>query len=226
MPTAARDGQTWRVGTSGEVAWIDDGTSVGMTIGAAIPAVFEAYATLVLPDDREQQDRHDRAILAVLRRNSGDQPWWLGYLDTGVDDVVFPDSPMVTLYAGWRYVLVEAGPEQAATWRRPPGEIRSATAWSSITAVASTDATRTARPAADASLAGQARPAWPFSKGALPDLMFPADQSWLLSTLWDDDWTCLGGPARLVADVLRHPDLQARQVSPGEDATPPGHKAF
>ncbi|MGH3261302.1 MAG: hypothetical protein ACRDNS_04825 [Trebonia sp.] len=25
---------------------------------------------------------------------------------------------MVTLYSGWRYVLVEAGPQQAATWRQ------------------------------------------------------------------------------------------------------------
>ena len=46
-----------------------------------------------------------------------------GYLDTGADDIVFPDAPKVTLYSGWPYVLVEAGPEQAATWRqqRPPG---------------------------------------------------------------------------------------------------------
>ncbi len=31
------------------------------------------------------------------------------------------------------------------------------------------------------------------SKGVLPDVMFPADRSWLVSTLWDDDWTCIGG---------------------------------
>ena len=30
-------------------------------------------------------------------------------------------------------------------------------------------------------------------QGALPDLMFPADRSWLVSTLWDDDRTCVGG---------------------------------
>jgi hypothetical protein len=35
-------------------------------------------------------------------------------------------------------------------------------------------------------------------KRSLPDLLFPADHSWLLSTLWDDDWRCLGGPVSLV----------------------------
>lgn len=189
--TAAKDGQTWRLGTSAEVAWINDGTSIGMTVSAAIPELFQAYATLVLPDENDRQERHDQAVLAALTRNSADQRWWLGYLDTGGADVVFPDAPMVTLYPGWRYVLVEAGPEQAATWRRPgPDEIR------------------------------------PFGKGALPDLIFPADRSWLLSTMWDDDWSCVGGPADLVTDLLRHPDVLARQVTPGEDATPPGHTAF
>jgi len=31
-------------------------------------------------------------------------------------------------------------------------------------------------------------------KGALPDLMFPADHSWLFSTLWDDQWAASAGP--------------------------------
>jgi hypothetical protein len=33
---------------------------------------------------------------------------------------VFWDAPKVTLYYGWRYVLVLAGPDQAATWRPAP----------------------------------------------------------------------------------------------------------
>jgi hypothetical protein len=89
------------------------------------------------------------------------------------------------LYYGWDYVLVEAGPEQAATWRR----------WGD----------------------------WSFWKGALPNLMFPADRSWLASALWDDDWTCIGGPAELIDRFLHHPDLEARPVALGQDATPPGH---
>jgi hypothetical protein len=147
-----------------------------------------AYATVELPYGGEGQDEHDRAVLALLSEQSPGQRWWLGYLDTGADDIVFPDAPKVTLYWDWHYVLVEAGPEQAATWRQ--------------------------------------HGPWSFWKGALPNLTFPADHSWLMSTLWDDDWTCIGGPAGLVGRFLHHPDLQARPVALGQDATPPGHQTL
>jgi hypothetical protein len=62
--------------------------------------------------------------------------------------------------------------------------------------------------------------------GALPELLFPADHSWLVSTLWDDDWRCVGGSAALVHALLEHPDLGTRAVTVGEDATPPGHAAL
>ena len=188
MVTAARDDQAWRIGTDAEVAWITDGTTVDKTITSAIPPVFEAYATLVLPYRDEEQNELDRVVLALLSEQSPDQPWWLAYLDTGADDIVFPDVPKVTMYTGWRYVLAEAGPEQAATWRRTGP--------------------------------------WSFRHSVLPDVVFPADRSWLISTLWDDDWTCLGGPAGLVDEFLRHPELEGRPVRLGEDATPPGHTAF
>jgi hypothetical protein len=183
-----KDGSTWRIGTDAEVAWIAEGTSPGLAITAAIPPVFAAYATIVLPDGDEGQQEFDRVVPALLTGQSAGHRWWLGYLDTGADDIVFPGAAMVTLYSGWHYVLVEAGPEQAATWRR--------------------------------------NQAGTFRRGVLPDLMFPADRSWLLSTLWDDDWTCLGGPASLVDKFLRHQHLQARPVEPGQDATPPGHQAL
>jgi hypothetical protein len=85
-----KDGSTWRIGTDAEVAWIADSTFTGLTITAAIPPVFEAYATVVLPDRGEGQDKHDRAVLGLLGGQSAGQPWWLGYLDTGADDIVFP----------------------------------------------------------------------------------------------------------------------------------------
>ena len=89
------------------------------------------------------------------------------------------------MYSGWGYVLVDAGPQEATTWR-------------------------------DADF-----------KGALPDLMFPKKRSWLVSTLWDDDWTSIGGSEQLVSSFLAHPVLgpRARRVALGEDATPPGHEA-
>ncbi|MCM3920473.1 hypothetical protein ND748_02065 [Frankia sp. AiPs1] len=183
-----RDDGTWRIGTDAEVGWITAGTTPGLTITAAIPPVFDAYATVMLPASEDKQKKHEQAMLTLLREHSADQPWWLGYLDTGADDIVFPDAPMVNLYSGWRYVLVEAGPAQAAAWRRSGP--------------------------------------WSFWKGVLPNLMFPADRSWLLSTLWDDVWSCLGGSAGLVRGFLGHPDLQTRQVVLGQDATPPGQVAL
>jgi hypothetical protein len=118
MVWLARDGSTWRIGTDAEVAWIANSTSTGRTITAAMSPGLEAYATVILPYAGHGQDTHDRAVLALLSEQSAGQRWWLGYLDTGADDIVFPGAPMVTLYAGWHYVLVEAGPEQATTWRR------------------------------------------------------------------------------------------------------------
>lgn len=58
---------------------------------------------------------------------------------------------------------------------------------------------------------------------ALPELMFPSDRSWLVSTMWDDDWRCVGGPAALVDALLKRHELEARSVMPDDDATPPGH---
>jgi hypothetical protein len=113
-----REGASWLIGTDAEVAWINGATRVDVTITSAIPPVFDAYATVVIPQDRDAQRRHDRAVVALLNSQSPDQQWWLGYLDTGCDDVVFPDAPMVTMYADWPYVLVRAGPTQAASWRR------------------------------------------------------------------------------------------------------------
>lgn len=118
MVERLRDDRAWRIGTEAEVAWITCGWSRGRTISVAVPPVFEAYAMVAFPDTAEAWERHDRAILALLSQHSPDQSWWLGYLDTGADDIVFSDAPKVTLYAGWHYVLVEAGPLQAATWRQ------------------------------------------------------------------------------------------------------------
>jgi hypothetical protein len=195
-----KGGRAWRVGLDTEIAWIRENTNKpGLGITAAIPPLFSAYATLELPGTGEHDpaswfedhDRHAAGVLAVLSEHTAAQPWWLGYLETGVGaETIFYDVPKVTLYPGWHYVLIEAGPEQAGSWREYH------LLWN--------------------------------RKGPLPDLMFPTDRSWLLSTLWDYDWTCIGGPSELVDSFLSHPNLRhrVRQVDPSaEDATPPGHTA-
>src|SRR6266851_4360077 len=98
MVMRVRDGRAWPIGTDAEVAWIANGTSMGRTITAAIPPVFDAYATVVEPASDDEWDKHDRAMVGLLSQCSADQAWWLGYLDTGVDDVIFADAPMVTVY--------------------------------------------------------------------------------------------------------------------------------
>jgi hypothetical protein len=56
--------------------------------------------------------------------------------------------------------------------------------------------------------------------------MFPEDRSWLVSSLWDDDWACIGGPAALIDDLLADPVLapNVRRVDTRQDATPPGDR--
>jgi hypothetical protein len=44
---------------------------------------------------------------------------------------------------------------------------------------------------------------------ALPEVMFPADRSWLVSSLWDDAWAGVGGSAELIAALLDDPELGA-----------------
>jgi hypothetical protein len=194
--TRVKDGIAWRVGSERDIQWIRDGTAVGRQITAAIPPVFADYATLLHADapgprDVRQERQQDLALVELLRRHTPRARWWLGYLDTGASDIVFWDVPKVMLYTGWRYVLIEAGPEQAATWRPAPGGQNN---WKST---------------------------------ELPDLIFPEDHAWLVSTLWDDDWSCIGGSEALIADLLEDRVLgpQVCRVSLSEDATPPGHTA-
>jgi hypothetical protein len=53
----------------------------------------------LLPDKDEGRPQHARLVLRLLslRERSRDLPWWLGYLDTGSDDVVFLDAPRLSL---------------------------------------------------------------------------------------------------------------------------------
>jgi hypothetical protein len=183
-----KNGRDWRLGTDADVAWINDGTSAGVTITSAVPPVFASYCTVELPDMNEGPEpaRHAQAVIDLLTAQTSEQPWWLGYLDTGASDVVFPYAARTTVYYGYGYVLVEAGPRQAAGWREE--------GWSWV----------------------------------LPELMFPADRSWLVSTMWDDGWSSIGGSEQLVDRVLNDATLgpRARRVTLGQDSIPPGHEAI
>ncbi|WP_264991487.1 hypothetical protein, partial [Mycobacterium kiyosense] len=78
MSWVDRDGGRWQVGAAGDVAWIAEATTYGVTITSAIPPVFASYATVVAVDTREERQRHDDAVLTVLEQCSPDQRWWLG----------------------------------------------------------------------------------------------------------------------------------------------------
>ena len=176
-----KDGRSWRIGTAEDVGWLAGRTTAGLSVSTAIPPVFEAYGTFY-PAEGVSFLEQERALVAELVELTPEQPWWLGYLDTGPHDIVFPQAPKVSLYFDWSYVLVEAGPEQALNWRT--GHMR--------------------------------------GDGALPDLFFPADRSWLVSALWDDGWTTIGGSAALIEVLESNPLVGARPVGPDEDALPPG----
>lgn len=176
-----KDGRSWRIGTADDVGWLAGQTTPGVSVSTAIPPVFEAYGTFY-PAEGVSFATQERALVAELVEQTPEQPWWLGYLDTGAHDIVFPQLPKVSLYFDWSYLLVEAGPEQALSWRT--GHMR--------------------------------------GDGSLPDLFFPADHSWLVSALWDDAWTDIGGTAALITALHRNPLVNARPVGPDEDALPPG----
>jgi hypothetical protein len=111
-----RDGRTWRIGTAEDVAWLADRPS-GRSVVTSMPLVFEAYATLYVPQDEIPAKAHERTIVTALAAHTAPQPWWLGYLETGAHDVVVPQARRVTLYLDWQYVLAEGGPDEALRWR-------------------------------------------------------------------------------------------------------------
>lgn len=92
----SKDGRSWRIGTTSDVAWLAGQITHGFSITTAIPPVFNAYATFY-PPDGVSIEAHERAVVDELTEHTPDQPWWLGYLDTGAHDIVFPCSEGVPL---------------------------------------------------------------------------------------------------------------------------------
>jgi hypothetical protein len=122
-----RDGRAWRIGRERDVAWINDGTKETVAITRAVPPGFEAYWTVDVPYSgesdwsQEEAGRFPSAVLDVLAANTESQPWWLGFLNRWMSsDVIFNDVATVTVDNGG-YVLGEAGPHEARTWRTAEG---------------------------------------------------------------------------------------------------------
>ncbi|WP_256796202.1 hypothetical protein [Terrabacter sp. Ter38] len=170
-------------GSDAEVAWINAQTGVGRTVTSAIPPVFEAYCTVSVPADPEAIKVQNGLLVETLTLAAPGQ-WWIGFLETGISDVVFQEAPRIRVYNN-EYVLVRAGAEDALRWRADETD-----------------------------------------KDLLPDLMFPPDRSWLVSTLWDDDWRYIGGPAWLIRRVAGAKAIKARPIELGEDSIPAGHTAI
>lgn len=121
-PSLARealDSNGWngQLGDSIVVDWIRNRTVRGRTVTGAIPPVFEAYGVYEAQRENEARLVQQQRLVQHLGE-FGARYWWLGYLDTGVHDVVLTDAPRVDVYVpGSGYVLVEAGPQEALEWR-------------------------------------------------------------------------------------------------------------
>ncbi len=116
-----KDGRAWRIGSPRDLSWITGSTPLGKTIRSAIPPVFAEYATLVNPASGPDEQAFATAVVEHLAAQSR-TAWWLGFLDTGSDDIVFREAPKVSMYTNWQYVFAFAGPEQATSWRQGFGE--------------------------------------------------------------------------------------------------------
>lgn len=88
-------------GGSEVVDWITSSTRRGRTITAAIHPTDARCATVVVPDGDTAKTLADAALVEVLQAHTPAQPWWLGYLGTGVADLVAADAPKVAVYVGW-----------------------------------------------------------------------------------------------------------------------------
>jgi hypothetical protein len=194
-----KDGRTWRLGRDAEVSWIEENTESGLTIISGIPPLFEAYATLELPGSGDQQ--------TASSSEEWEQEW--NRHETGVLAVLSEHAEPQPWWLGY----LDSGATDLIF--DDVRQVRLYADWPYVLVEAGPEQAGAWR-----------EDCW---KGFLPDLMFPAGRSWLFSTLWDDDWTCIGGSRALVDAFLAHPDLRnrVREVDPSvEDATPPGHTAY
>ena len=199
-PTRFRDGREWQIGGISEVAWITEGTHVGRTISAAIPPVFSAYATVAFPHPEDGLDRPAREMdwtqyLAEWRQVATERH------EAALLEALVQQSHIQEWWLGYldTHVGVDTVfPDAPTVWVYN-------SSWRYVLVSAGPEQAGTWR---DSGL-----------NLALPDLIFPADRSWLLCSGWDDDWTSIGGPTGLVHRLLTDSLLGPRtnQVEADED---------
>ncbi len=193
--TRVKDGIAWRIGSQADVEWMSDRTGNRRRITGAIPPVFADYATLVHPGGPDGP----RDVRPERRQ------------DLALVEVLRRHAARLPWWLGY----LDTGASDIVFWDAPT--VMLYTGWHYVLVLAGRDQAATWRPAPG----GQSN--WKSTE--LPDVMFPEDHGWLLSTLWDDDWSCIGGSKALIDDLLKDPVLgpNARRVTTHQDSTPPGH---
>lgn len=208
-PRIERGGRSWERGTPQAVAWIQQGFRMGVTIASSVPPVFDAYATIVDPWSSGENPmlRFDRDFSGAVADGA-----WLDPEHAAARDA----SKGWQVQARLVEILSEFG---SNSW------------WLGYLDTGASDVVFEDVPSVRLSMQWpykvvKAGPAQALSwRVLLPDLIFPVDRSWCVSTGWDDSWTSLGGSAPMIEALVADPVIAARQVFVDQDATPPGHVA-
>ena len=93
--TCVRDGRDWRIGTEAQISWIKDAAAWA---GDAIPAMFDAYATVELPgtghhkptDLLAQRDKLNADVQKILDQNT--EAWGIKVSNVEIKDVDLDES--------------------------------------------------------------------------------------------------------------------------------------
>lgn len=146
-----------------------------------------------------QQQQLNR-LVAALRPHTPPGPCWFGYNEaTGADLADF--LPLVTAEASW-----PAAAQKAATFRLADEKY--------LLLTGPLDAVLP-RPRPDLGL----EPDYPTLS---PQLWWPADRSWFVSTVLDLEFTLIGGSAALAGDLLADPELETAAVDWLDDVSAGG----
>jgi hypothetical protein len=176
-----KDGRSWRIGTAADVAWIERAVDFSTRTITQVPPGFAAYCRLELPDLRYAPP--DQAAAAQAAH------------DQGVVDVLGAAPGSHSWWLGY----LEYGIGVDLVFDDAPRT--SLFGWDFVLVQAGPQQALGWRAHSTGATA------W---KGALPDLIFPADRAWMLFTSWDDVWSGIGGSEDLIGSFERDPRLGPR----------------